>query len=116
MTSSSSASVPWVAHRVDADRDREHEPVVLAGRDLDAIAVADREPSLRHARDRIAIALDLVLVVDEVPLRVHVRAVLDLDREPVADADQRLPDARDGAPVALDLHLVADAQLALLQL
>jgi len=53
-------------------------------------------------------------VVDDVPVCLHVVAVLDVDGEPVADPDERLVDGRDGVAVALDGDLVADAELALL--
>ena len=75
-----------------------------------------RNQRLGDRRDRVAVALDLVLVVDEVALRVHVLAAVDVDREPVADADERLLDRRVRAAGALDHHLVADAELALLDL
>src|SRR5207244_9735490 len=102
--------------RVDAHRDGEQQRGVLAGGDLDPVGLADAEPSLRDPSDGVAVALDLVLVVDEVPLRAHVAAVLDVDREPVADADERLLHRRHGVAVALDRHLVPDAELPLLDL
>src|SRR4051795_12636473 len=100
--------------RVDRDRDREDERRVLAGRDVDAVGVTHAKPLLGDGRDRVAVALDLVLVVDDVSVRLHVGAVLDVDSEAGADPDQRLVDGRCGVAVALDRHLVADAELALL--
>src|SRR4051812_4659320 len=108
------SSVARMAHRVDAHGDREHERLVLARRDLDPVGVANPEPLLRHLGHRVAVALDLVLVVDEVALGVHVMPVLDLDHEAVADADEALLDGRQRVPVALDRHLVAHGKLALL--
>ena len=87
---------------------------VLAGGDGDAVRVPHAEPLLRDRRDRVAVALDLVLVVDDVALRLHVRTVLDVDREAISDADQRLVDGRDRVAAALDCDLVANAELALL--
>src|SRR3954447_19657505 len=104
-----------VRHLVDGDRDGEKERVVLLRRDLDAVGVADAEPLLRHLRDRPAVALDLVLVVEHLALRVHVLAADDVDREVVAQrAHEGLLDRRDRVAVALDLHLVADGQALLL--
>ena len=40
--------------------------VLLALSDLDAVGIAHTEPLLRHGRDHIVVALDLVLVVDNV--------------------------------------------------
>ena len=66
----------WSMHTVTARMQR----VVLPGLDLDAVGVAHAEPALRHLGDRVAVALDLVLVVDDVALRLHVVPVLDVDR------------------------------------
>src|SRR4051794_10196272 len=102
-------------HLVDADRDGEDQRVLLAFGDLDPVGVADAEPALRYLGDVVAAPLDLVLVVDDVALRLHVLAAVDLDREPLAQrGDQRFLDRRDGVATALDLHRVADVQLLLL--
>src|SRR3954470_15417204 len=100
--------------RVDGDRDREDQRRVLACRDVDAVGVAHAEPLLGNRCDRVAVALDLILVVDDVAVGLHVVAVLDVDGEAVADPDQRLVHGGGGLAVALDGDLVADAQLALL--
>ena len=50
------------SHLVDRDGDREYEAVVLARGGLDAIRVAQREPALRYAGDRVFSAAELVLV------------------------------------------------------
>ena len=60
---------PWSSVRLPDDRRRD-------GRDLDQ--------RLRHLGHLVATALDLVLVVDHVALRLRVVAVLDVDREAVA--------------------------------
>ena len=75
------ASRDVVAHLVDADRGREDERVVLARRDLDPVRVAHAKPALGDLADRVAVALDLVLVVDDVALRLQLAAALDLDLE-----------------------------------
>ena len=72
--------------------------------------------SSRPSRRIVAVALDLVLVLDEVAVGLQVVAALDVDREAIADADQRLVHGRQRAAVALDLHLVADGELLLLDL
>ena len=84
------------------------------GRDVDAVGLPHAKPLLGDRRDGVAVALDLVLVVDDVAVRLHVVAVLDVDGEAVADPDQRLVDGRGGVASALDGDLVADGQLALL--
>ena len=48
-----------VGHLVDHDRDRQNESVVLVGRHLDTVRVADSEPLLADLRDLAGIALDL---------------------------------------------------------
>src|SRR5687768_5617186 len=110
------ALVPPMGQRVDADRDRQNERVVLAGRNLHTVGVPDSEPALRHGRDRASLALDVVLVVDHVALGLHLAAAREVDREAVADADERLPDRREGVASPLDRHLVANAELPLLDL
>src|SRR3954466_12119400 len=116
MTARADANATSVAagQRVDRDGDREDEGGVLAGPHVDAVGLADAEPLLRDGRDRVAAALDLVLVVDDVPVRLQVVAVLDVDREAVADPHERLVDGRGGVAAALDRDLVPEAQLALL--
>src|SRR3954471_14884246 len=49
------ASVPRMAHRIDADRDGEHQRVVLALGDLHPIRVSDAEPALRNVCDGVAV-------------------------------------------------------------
>jgi hypothetical protein len=52
------------------------EGIVLFPRDFDAVGVANAEPALRYLGDLVSVALNLVFVVNDVPLRLHVRAVL----------------------------------------
>jgi len=68
-------------HRVD-DRGRgQDQDVVLAGHDLDPVGVADPEPPLGDLGDLVPVALDRVLVLDEVAVGVQVRAALALSRD-----------------------------------
>ena len=57
------------SHLVDAHRRGQDESVVLAGTDLDPVGIADSEPPLRDLRDRVAVALDFELVLDDVAFR-----------------------------------------------
>ncbi len=60
-------------HLIDTDRDGDDQGATFCPpRYLDAIGVADAEPALRHVGDLVAVALDLVLVVDELPLGLEV--------------------------------------------
>src|SRR3954454_12863521 len=103
-----------VAHLLDADGDGQDQPVVLVGLDLDPVRVAHAQPALGDLGDLLAVALDLVLVVDDVALGRQIVSALDLDRVAVADPDERLLDGRHRSPAALDLHLVAHRELLLL--
>src|SRR5215211_3704124 len=100
--------------RVDGNRDREDERGVLACHNVDAVGLAHAKPLLGDRRHSVAVALDLVLVVADAPVRLHIGAVLDVDREAISDPHQRLVDGRGGVALALDRDLVADAELALL--
>src|SRR5215216_3459030 len=100
--------------RVDGNRDREDERGVLACRNVDAVGLAHAKPLLGDRRHSVAVALDLVLVVADAPVRRHIGAVLDVHREAISDPHQRLVDGRGGVALALDRDLVADAELALL--
>jgi hypothetical protein len=82
-----------VAHVIDGDRQAQQQRLVLADADLDTVGVAHPEPLLRNGRDDV-VALDLVLVIDDVAVRAEVLAVLNLDPEAVADPDDRLVDRR----------------------
>ena len=75
-------------HLVDANGDGDQEGVVLARPDLDPVGVAHTEPALGDLRDRVAVALDLVLVIDDVAFRVQFAAGIEVDLVALADADQ----------------------------
>jgi outer membrane protein assembly factor BamB len=107
-----------VGHGVDHGGGGEDEDVVLAGEHLDAVGVADPEPPLGDLGDLMPVTFDRVLVVDDVPLDLHVRAVVDLDLPALAERrDHGLLDQRGTAAVRpLDLHAVADVQHAFLDL
>src|SRR6185437_9806397 len=82
-----------------------------------AASKSGQSPALRDLGDLAAIALDLVLVIHDVPLRAQLAAVLDVDRKALAQRrDHRFLDGRHRLTPALDLHRVADAQLSLLGL
>ena len=53
--------------------------VVLARLDLNAVGVAYTEPATRDFGHLVPATLDLVLVVDNVALRLHVVAAFDID-------------------------------------
>ena len=93
------------SHLVDADGCGEDERGVLSGGDLDPVGVAYPEPPLRRLRDLVPVALDLVLVVDDVALGGQLAAVLQLDREAVTErADERLLDRGDSlAPRSISI-------------
>src|SRR4051812_17934525 len=107
-----------VGHAVDDGGDGQDESGILPLLDLDPVGVGDAEPLLRDLGDLVTVALDLVLVVDDVALHLEVLTVLDLDVEPLPQRrDQRLLHGCDRATAAvLDLHRVADAKLLLLDL
>jgi hypothetical protein len=52
------------------------------------------KPLLGHGCDDVAVALDVVFVVDDVAVSVEVRAVFDVDVEAVTDPDQGLVERR----------------------
>src|SRR5262249_31593463 len=104
-------------HLVDADGRGQEQRVVLSRRDLNPVPVAAPAPALGDLRHLDRVALDLVLVIDDVALGAQLGVVLYLDREAVPQRrDQRLLDRRHRVPIALDFHGVADVQLLLLDL
>src|SRR3954468_16888290 len=108
------ASWSVVGHRVDGDGDSEDQRGIdLLAENVDAVGIAHPEPFLRDFGDLVAVLLDLVLVVDDVAVRLDVRRAVDVDLELVADADHLLVHCR-VAPADLERHLVADGQLLLL--
>src|SRR5688572_15029212 len=106
-----SASAP-VAERVHGDGNAEHERYVERVLHGHAVAVPDPEPLLRHAGDLLTVALDLVLVVGDLPVHLQVGSAVDLDVEPVPQPDQRLLHLRLGA-ADLDRDGVTDRELLL---
>jgi uronate dehydrogenase len=56
---------------VQADRDGDHQGVVLAGRDVDAVGVADPEPRPRDPRHDPVPVADLEVLVQQVPDRLE---------------------------------------------
>ena len=67
----------------DGDRQQQHGGVLVV--DVDAVGVPGAEPLLGDRGDRVALAFDLVLVVDEVAMRLQVGTVVDVDLEAVAE-------------------------------
>src|SRR3954466_4679228 len=65
-------SAPGVGHAVDDSGHRQDQARLDAGLDLDAVGVGDPEPLLGDLGDLVAVALDLVLVVDDVALGLQV--------------------------------------------
>ncbi len=57
-----------VRQRLQCDDGREYERLVLIRLDLDPVGVADPKPLLGDMRHCVAVALDLVLMVDDVPV------------------------------------------------
>jgi hypothetical protein len=60
------SSVRVVGHLVECDCHRQHDAFVLAPRDLNLVGVAQREPMLRYAGNRLISAADFVLVVQDI--------------------------------------------------
>src|SRR5215469_9298074 len=107
-----------VGHGVDDRGDGQHQDVVLTREHLDPVGVPDPEPALGDLGDLVVVALDRVLVVDDVAVGVQVGAVLQLGHPPLAERrDHGLVDHGDPFPVRpLDLHAVPDVQHPLLDL
>ncbi len=85
-----------VCKLVDSHGDGEEQGQVLALRDLDSIGFANPHPLLGDGCDHVAVALDLVLVVEDVSLGLEVLAVLDLDVD--GRGSRRAPCAPSPAP------------------
>jgi hypothetical protein len=66
----------------------------------------------------LSVALDLVLVVDDVALRLQFAAGRDFDREAIADTGERLPDRRQRvvSPFPQGLAINAERPLSLIVL
>src|SRR6185437_16220442 len=80
-----SVSAAWMRHHVYRRRRRQDDHIILARLDLDAIAIGHPEPLLRHLGDLMAAHLKGILMIDNVALNIHVRAVANLDGPAVAD-------------------------------
>src|SRR5690606_24674211 len=87
-------SADVAGHGVDRDRDGEDQDRIDSLRDLDAVRVAHPEPLLGHLGDLVAVAFDLVLVVDDVAVDLQVGLAVDIDLEVVADPDDPLGHVR----------------------
>jgi hypothetical protein len=96
-----------VVDPVDAHGDGDHQSVVLAGRHVNAVGVADREPAPRDKGGRPLGGADLIFLADEVadglelPVAGHVDRVAMLKR-----GEEHLAYGRDDRAVVLDLHRV----------
>jgi hypothetical protein len=66
-------------HLVNAHDDGQKQSVVLPCLDLDAVGVAHPEPPTRDFGDLISATLDLVLMVDDIALGLHVLAAVNID-------------------------------------
>src|SRR3954463_12915990 len=116
-SSMAAGALPIMAHLVDADRRGQDQGVVLTRLDLDPVRIAGAEPALGHLRYLLAIALEVVVVVHDVPLDLVLAARGQLDLEPLAERGDHLPlHLRDAIAVALDLHRFPHPQLPLLDL
>src|SRR5262249_12943130 len=73
-----------VGHPGDTHRDGEDQRWVLAGRDLDSVGVSNAEPTLGDLGHLVVSPLDRVLVIDDVPLGLEIRAAADVDGEALA--------------------------------
>src|SRR5215218_4392525 len=106
-----------VGEVVDADRHREDQRIVLAWSDRHPVALADPEPALGDVGDRDAVTSDLVLMVQDVALRLQRTPAGQVDGEPVPKrVDDGLPDRGDPLIPAFDRHRVAGPQQPLLEL
>src|SRR5829696_10315292 len=71
------------------------------------------EPFLRNRRDRLAVLFNLVLMINEVAVRMHIGAALNFDLEPVSNTDERFSNNRFSVSM-LNCHGVAHSELSLL--
>ena len=107
-----------MGHGVDDRGNGQEQHIILAGRDLDPVGIPGPEPSLGHLGGLGPVALDGVLVVDDVALDVQVRAVFHLRYPSLPERlDHGLVDHRDPVPVRpFDLHAVPQMQHPFLDL
>jgi len=69
--------------------------LALVGLDADAVRIPQPEPLLRDLRDLTVLALDLALVVDQVPVHLHIGNALDLHPQMVPEPDDAAMEGRD---------------------
>src|SRR5215211_6765853 len=92
----SSPSASWAISSI-ATATARMTAIVFARGDFDAVCVAQRQPVLRYAGDRIVSTAELVLVVQDAPLGDDILVPLHVDRELVAERrEPRLADRSDG--------------------
>src|SRR5215204_4012546 len=109
----SSPSASWAISSI-ATATARMTAIVFARGDFDAVCVAQRQPVLRYAGDRIVSAAELVLVVQDAPLGDDILVPLHVDREPVAERrEPRLADRGDGGARTQDVHALAQGELLL---
>ncbi|HEY3952170.1 MAG TPA: hypothetical protein VGM53_02250, partial [Streptosporangiaceae bacterium] len=107
-----------MGHGVDDRGNGQEQHIILAGRDLDPVGIPGPEPSLGHLGGLGPVALDGVLVVDDVALDVQVLAVFQLRYPSLPQRlDHGFVDHRDPLPVRpFDLHAVPQMQHPFLDL
>ena len=82
---------------------------------LTVLRVTYPEPPTRDLGDLVTVAFDLVLVIDDVPLCLHVFAAVHIDREAIPERGyEGLLHSRYVMSAALDVHRVFHAELLLL--
>jgi very-short-patch-repair endonuclease len=100
-----------VVDAVQADGDADHQRVILARGDIDAVGVPDPEPFPRDPRDDPVPVADLKLLVDDVPDRLEPPAAGQVDVRPVMQrGEHRLVHGRRHGAVVLYFHGVGERQ------
>src|SRR5918993_3543190 len=102
-------------HGIDADCDRQEKCIVLIRLNLDSVRFLDPEPFLRNGRDRLTVLFNLILMINEVAVRMHIGAALNFDLEPISNTDERFSNSR-LAVRTLNRHRVAHCEFSLLDL
>src|SRR6187431_2430197 len=103
-----------VGKLVDRYGDGEQKRLILTRGDLDPICFTRPDPLPGDRCDHVAVALDLVLVGEDVALGLEILAVFDIDLVAVADSDKRLVHGCQILAVALQLHGAAQVEYAIL--
>ena len=105
------AALLLLVDAVQADRDGDHQGVVLAGRDVQAVGVADPEPRPRDPRQHPVPVADLEVLVQQVPDRLEPLAARQVDVRPVVQRREHgLVHGSHHRAVVLDLHRVGERQ------